>query len=222
MKRRTGAGGGRTAIVAVGWLAASSALAQGSDPPDLSGVWLATSPRNTSGARAGPELTPRARADLESFDPLDDPVIRCVMPVFPRGGFAIYPFEIVQTDKMLVFLNEAFGMVRRIYLDGRQPPEYFPPARRGFSVGHWEGDELVVTTTHIAPGLLNGAGLRQYGDASVVERYRLTDGGRGLEAEVVTTAPQTFLGPRTQQFTWELDPEGMIFESICDPADRRF
>ena len=144
------------------------------------------------------------------------------MPIFPRGGFAIYPFEIVQTDRMLVFLNEAFGMVRRIYMDGRRPPEYFPPARRGFSVGRWEGDELVVHTTHVVAGLLSGNGVRQYGDVSVVERYRLVDGGRGLEAEVTTTAPQTFVEPRQQRFTWELDPDGMIFESVCDPADSRF
>ena len=222
MRGHEGRPGGCCVMAVCGWLAVSAAFAQEGTPPDFSGVWLATTPRNTTGALDGPELTPRAKADLEDFDPLDDPVIRCVMPVFPRGGFNIYPFEIVQTEKLLVFLNEAFGMVRRIYMDGRQPPEYFPPARRGFSVGRWEGDELVVTTTHIAPGLLNGAGLRQYGDATVVERYRLVDGGSGLEAEVVTTAPQTFLSPRTQRHTWELDPDGMIFESVCDPADRRF
>ena len=207
-------------MVVAGWLA-GTAVAQELGPPSLAGVWLATSPRSSLGSGL-PELTPRAQVDREMFDPLDDPVIRCVMPIFPRGGFAIYPFEIVATGQMLVFLNEAFGMVRRIYMDGRQPPEYFPPARRGFSVGHWEGDELVVHTTHIAPGLMSGAGLRQYGDVSVVERYRLVDEGRGLVVEVLTTAPETFAEPRRQRFTWELDPDGMIYESVCDPADRRF
>jgi len=221
MSRHRWASSSLVAIAVAGGLSVS-APAQETSPPDFSGVWLATSPRNTGGARSGPELTPRAQADRDAFDPLDDPVIRCVMPTFPRAGFAIYPFEIVQTEKMLVFLYESFGMVRRIYMDGRQPPEYFPPARRGYSVGHWEGDELVINTTHVAPGLLSGNGLRQYGDVSAVERYRLVDGGRGLEAELVTTAPETFVEPRTQRFTWERDPDGMIFESVCDPADRRF
>ena len=107
-------------------------------------------------------------------------------------------------------------------MDGRQPPEYFPPARRGFSVGHWEGDELVINTTHIVEGLMSGGGLRQYGDVTVVERYRLVNEGRDLEAEVITSAPQTFVEPRIQNYTWELDPDGMIFESVCDPADTRF
>ena len=199
------------------------AVAQEAGPPNLAGVWLSTTPRGGYPSDPPmPELTPRAQADRDAFDPLDDPVIRCVMPIFPRGGFQIYPVEIVQTEKMLVFLNEAFGMIRRVYMDGRQPPEYFPPARRGFSVGHWEGDELVINTTHIIEGLMSGGGLRQYGDVTVVERYRLVNEGRDLEAEVITSAPQTFVEPRIQNYTWELDPDGMIFESVCDPADTRF
>ncbi len=202
--------------------AAIPSVAPAADPPtDFSGVWLATSPRSAAGANR-PEPTPRARADLEAHDPLDDPVIRCVMPGFPRSGLIIYPFEIVQTDKMLVILYEAFGMVRRIYMDGRELPDYLPPARSGYSVGHWEGDELVINTTRVAPGLLTGGGLRQYGDVLAVERFRLRDDGQVLEAEVTITAPETFSTPWVRSFTWELDPGGMIYESVCDPADSRF
>lgn len=190
-------------------------------PPNLAGVWLATSPRNAGGANR-PEPTPRARADLEAFDPLDDPVIRCVMPGFPRSGLIIYPFEIVQTDEMLVFLYEAFGMVRRIHMDGWEPPDYLPPARSGYSVGHWEEDILLINTTHVAPGLLTGGGLRQYGDVEVLERFRLRDDRQVLEVEVTITAPETFSVPWVRSFTWELDPDGMIYESVCDPADSRF
>ncbi len=191
------------------------------DVPDLSGVWLATSPRSVITADL-PELTPRAQADLEAFDPLSDPVIRCVMPGFPRSGLVIYPFEIVQTDELLVFLYEHFGMIRRIYLDGREPPAYLPPGRMGYSVGRWDGDALLVETTHIAEGLLSGAGLRQYGDVSVTERYRLLDGGQGLAVDLTITAPQTFTESWSRRMTWERDPDGMIFEAVCDPADSRF
>ncbi len=189
--------------------------------PDFSGVWMATSLRSAAGADR-PDLTPRAQGDLDASDPLDDPVIRCVPPGFPRSGLIIYPFEIVQTEGLLVFLYESFGMIRRIYMDGRELPEYLPPAIAGYSVGHWDGRELVVETNQVAPGLLTGSGVRQYGDVSVVERYRLVDDGRALEADVAITAPGTFVGPWTRRFTWELDPGGMIFESICDPADSRF
>lgn len=193
---------------------------QAQDMPDMSGVWMATSPRSVLTVNM-PELTPQAQSDMESFDPLNDPNIRCVMPGFPRSGLIIYPFEIVQTEAMIVFLYESFGMVRRIYMDDRELPDYLPPSKVGYSRGHWEQDELVIETSNIAPGLLSGAGLRQYGDVSVTERYRLSGNG-GLEADVEIDAPQTFASPWSRHFTWELDPGGMIFESVCDPADSRF
>ena len=201
-------------------LAVLSGTSAAEEIPDLSGVWLATSPRGGGGER--PELTPRAQADLDAFDPLSDPVIRCVPPGFPRSGPTIYPFEIVQTDTLLVFLYETFGMIRRIYMDGREPPAYLPPNLMGFSVGHWEGDELVIETTNYAPAQLTGDGVQQYGDMAVLERYRLIDDGLGLEGEALITAPGTFKAPWLRTFTWELDPDGMIYESICDPADSRF
>ena len=188
--------------------------------PDLSGVWLATTPRSILIANM-PPLTAQAQADFEAFDPLSDPSIRCVMPGFPRSGLIIYPFEIVQTDSMILFLYESFGMVRRIYMDGRDAPDYLPPSRMGYSVGRWEQNELHIETNSFTPGLLDGAGRAQYGDLSVIERYRLTEEGK-LEADVEITAPETYTSPWVRQFTWELDPEGMIFESVCDPADSRF
>jgi hypothetical protein len=206
------------AMLVVSMLSSSNIFAQ--DIPDISGVWLATSPRSTLTANM-PPLTPQAEADMEAFDPLSDPIIRCVSPGFPRSGLIIYPFEIVQTDNMILFLYESFGMVRRIYVDDRELPEYLPPSSVGYSRGHWEQEELVIETSNVAAGLLSGTGLRQYGDVSVTERYRLRENG-GLEADVEITAPQTFTSPWARQFTWELDPEGMIFESICDPADSRF
>lgn len=189
---------------------------------DFTGVWIATTPRGGSPGNTMPALTPRAQADLENFDPLTDPVIRCVPPGFPRSGLIIYPMQIVQTEDLILFLYESFGMIRRIYMDGRTMPDYWPPSNMGFSVGRFEGDELVIETTNHAPGILISRGVYQYGDVSVLERYRLVDEGRGLEGEVHVTAPETFDGTWSRYFTWELDPNGMIFEAICDPADSRF
>lgn len=197
------------------------AASQAQRSPNFSGVWLPTSQRG-GGGEPLPELTARARADRDAYDPLTDPVIRCVPPGFPRSGPAIYPLEIVQSDQMILILYETFGMIRRIYMDGRASPEYLPPSLMGYSRGHWEGEELVIETTNYAPGLLVSSGVYQYGDMSLVERYRLVDGGRGLEGDVRIIAPQTYTGSWLRQYTWELDPDGMIYESICDPATSRF
>jgi hypothetical protein len=190
-------------------------------PPNFAGVWLATSPRGGGGDPI-PELTARAAADREAYDPLTDPVIRCVPPGFPRSGPTIYPLEIVQTDALLVIIYETFGMLRHVYMDGRPVPDYLPPSLMGFSRGHWDGDELVIETTNYAPGLLVSDGTYQYGDMTVIERYRLSDSGSVLEGEVRVTAPETFAGSWLRRYTWARDPDGMLFESICDPADSRF
>jgi len=189
--------------------------------PDFTGVWLPTSSRS-GGGEPMPALTARAQTDLDNYDALSDPVIRCVPPGFPRSGPIIYPMQIVQTDALILFLYETFGMIRRIYMDGRTMPAYLPPSLMGFSVGHFEGDELVIETKNYAPGLVVSRGVSQYGDMSLVERYRLVDDGAGLEGDVDITAPQTFAATWRRHYTWELDPDGMIFESICDPADSRF
>lgn len=197
------------------------AMLHASAAADLSGVWQATSPRSAGGVNR-PALTARAQAVLDAFDPLNDPVIRCVPGGFPRTGLIIYPFEIIQTESIVVFLYETFGMVRRIYMDDRELPAYLPPARSGYSVGRWDNDDLVVTTTRVAPGLLSGGGLPQYGDVEILERYALSDDGQMLEADVILTAPKTFMAPWTRHFTWELDSGGMVFEWACDPEDSRF
>lgn len=211
--------GKATFCIVIAVVTFSAAAAQ--EVPDFTGVWLATSPRGGAGEPM-PRLTARAQADLNTYDPLTDPVIRCVPPGFPRSGPIIYPMQIVQTEALILVLYETFGMIRRIYMDGRPMPDYLPPSLMGFSVGHFEADELVIQTANYAPGILVGRGVFQYGDMSVVERYRLTNDGRGLEGNVYITAPETLEETWLRQYTWELDPDGMIFESICDPADSRF
>jgi hypothetical protein len=75
----------------------------------------------------------------------------CVEPGMPTvmwgiGGAAM---EIVQQPRRITLLSELANQSRRIYLDGRAPPADFPDQRVGFSIGHWEGDTLVIETTKI-------------------------------------------------------------------------
>lgn len=88
---------------------------------DFAGVWTATSPRSAGGVNRT-DLTLRAQADLDALDPLGDSMIRCVLPGFPRNGLIIYPFGIIQTDEVVLLLDETFAMMRRIYMDGREMP----------------------------------------------------------------------------------------------------
>jgi hypothetical protein len=90
-----------------------------------------------------------------------------------------YGEQIVQTPGRLTFIIENNHIVRRIYLD-RQFPAEIAPTYAGFSIGHWDGDTLVIETRAMKATELG----KRVGLASVthmVERVRKLDGGRTVE-----------------------------------------
>jgi hypothetical protein len=89
-----------------------------------------------------------AKYDVEHYEAN----AHCVEPGMPTvmwgiGGAAM---EIVQQPKRITLLSELANQSRRIYLDGRTIPADFPDQRVGYSVGHWEGNTLVIETGNIA------------------------------------------------------------------------
>ena len=80
----------------------------------------------------------------------DNPDAHCL----PMGHTQFHthpqPRKMIQTDDLIVILYEGNGGIRQIFLDGRPSPDNDPlPWWYGYSTGHWEGDELVVVTTHM-------------------------------------------------------------------------
>ncbi|MFL2547064.1 MAG: hypothetical protein ACJ0SL_06845 [Candidatus Rariloculaceae bacterium] len=194
---------------------ASSAYGQA----DLEGIWT---PNNPPGALLHPmldevNLTPAGRAELEAFTTDDDPAFRCIMPGIPKGFTDPYPMEIIQQEHQIVFLAEYFHQVRRIYMDGREPPEFWPPTLAGYSNGHWEGETLVVRTAHITgDNITDPRGLPFSGseDAYVIERYRRE--GDELKLAVEVHDPINFDGPYLLSRSWEFTPDGEIWEYDCN------
>jgi hypothetical protein len=91
---------------------------------------------------------------------------------------------------------ESFEQVRTIYLDGREhPPADAPRTPMGHSIGHWEGQTLVVDTTHFEAGYIRRNGAPHSDQAHLVERYTRDDGYLlimiTLEDPVYLTAPFT-------------------------------
>src|SRR5438270_6003882 len=77
----------------------------------------------------------------------EDPQAYCVLSGVPREHVVPYPFKILNTKGMIVILYEALHSYRQIYLDGRSLPKDPNPTWMGYSVGHWEGDTLVVNSS---------------------------------------------------------------------------
>ena len=80
--------------------------------------------------------------------------------------------RITQNKDTIVLEYGQFGLKRTIYMNMKEHPRNVKPSRAGHSIGHWEGDTLVVDTVGFLPGFLNTP-VRNSDQLHVVERFVL-------------------------------------------------
>jgi Family of unknown function (DUF6152) len=118
-------------------------------------------------------MTPAAKAIYEGRKYGDDHVLRCLPAGLPRIFGSPYPMQVVDagTHYLMVFLQD--NTPRRVWMDDRDPPAEQPLTSMGFSKGRWEGRTLVIETTMLLPGWLDGSGYPLSGgaDTRIVERW---------------------------------------------------
>jgi hypothetical protein len=139
-----------------------------------------------------PEFAARV-ADLSARQVEEDPVLRCLPPGLPRIG---PPDKIVQRTGEAVFLYEdvSGSFFRIVPTDGRALPQGNEPSFLGDSVGHWEGDTLVVETANFnGQSWLTDNGAFHTKDLRVVERVRRV--GNTLEWTATATDPAVLAEP---------------------------
>ena len=122
-----------------------------------------------------------------------DPEIKCYLPGVPRATYMPYPFQIVESQSALTFVYEYDGAVRNIYLKdpGKAPADSW----MGQSVGHWEGETLVVDVTSLNDQTwFDRAGNFHSDKLHVVERYTRTSPDV-LEYEATVDDPEVFTRP---------------------------
>lgn len=127
----------------------------------------------------------------------DDPEVKCYMPGIPRAAYLPYPFQIIQSQKDILFAYE-YATTNRLINMGK-PVEAATDTWMGTSNGHWEKDTLVVDVT----GFNGNAWFDRAGDFAsdslhVVERYSLIDANT-MNYEATIEDPQTFTQP------WKID-----------------
>jgi hypothetical protein len=152
--------------------------------PDFTGVWETVFGGGRGGRGRGalpappkPSLTPayaaKAAAIAAAKKPEDNPSANCLPPGLPGIMTQPYPIEILFTPGQVTIVIEAYTEVRHIYTD-RPMPEDPDPTFDGTSIGHWEGDTLVVEST----GFLDvprGLSFPHSDKMKVVERFKLSD-----------------------------------------------
>src|SRR4029078_10092378 len=102
------------------------------------------------GAPAGPQLTAAYAAkkrELDSVNAEDNEAANCLPPGMPGVMGQPYPYEFMLTPGKVTIVGEAYMQVRHIYTDGRPMPTDPDPTFNSTSIGHCEGETLVVETT---------------------------------------------------------------------------
>ena len=195
--------------------------------PDLSGIWRAPggSPylRNIAVDLKPGEVLPSAQALYEQHVldlGADSPRAHCLPdppPYYHLAGMS----RIVQTRAVTVIINEGISnsdVHRTIFTDGRElpDPEEMNPAWLGHSVGHWEGDTLVVTTAGFNDrSWLDFVGHPHSESLRTTERFHRRDFGH-MDFEMTLEDPKTFTKPITFKADKTLVADTELLETICE------
>jgi hypothetical protein len=166
-------------------------------------------------------MRPQAGEILKRRLPSEFPDTNCLPAGIPTAGLVSEPVKIVQSPGLIVMLYESEDGHRQIYTDGRKlPKEVAQPAWLGYSVGHWEGDPLVVETAGFNDkSWLDVIGHPHSEALRVVERYRRRDFGH-MDLEMTFDDPQMYTKPFTIKVTQDLLADSDIFESFCNENEK--
>ncbi|MEO6340306.1 MAG: hypothetical protein ABIO39_09735 [Caulobacteraceae bacterium] len=199
--------------------------------PNMGGVWETYRPRPAPGAPPAPRpeeppLTPEYTAKKAAWADAvargvqeDSETANCVPPGLPDVMTQPYPIELLFTPGKLTVAIEAYSQMRRIFTDGRphgSPDQTF----NGHSVGHWEGDELVVDTVGFDPQTrLAVRGVQHSELMHIVERFKLTEKDL-LQVTVTIDDPKALTKPWTRVNTYARHADWDIAEYICEQNNR--
>jgi hypothetical protein len=164
-----------------------------------------------------PYLPAAAAKKKENFENrlTADPEIKCYLPGVPRATYMPYPFQIVQTPQSILIAYEYAGATRTVYMDKAPPSPN--DSWMGHSIGHWEGDTLVVDVTSLNDQTWFDRAGNFHSDAlHVVERYT-PQSADALTYEVTIEDPKVFLRPwkMSMPIYRRLDKDAQLLEFKC-------
>ena len=233
-----------SAVATAGQAQAYKAARTADGKPDLNGIWEALNTANWDiqdhAAKMGPVVAlgaafsvPAGRGVVEGNEVpylpeaaakkkengekwlTSDPEIKCYLPGVPRATYMPYPFQIFQTPQFILMAYEFAGANRTIYMNGKQksPNDTW----MGWSVGHWEGDTLVVDVTSFNDQTWFDRAGDFHSDAlHVVERYTRVSPD-ALDYEATIEDPKVFSRPWKMRMPLyrRLEKDAQLLEYTC-------
>ena len=147
--------------------------------------------------------------------PNNDPAARCLPLGMPRR-MALYPGEFIIQPQRTTMLFEQYSQARRIWTDGRKHPDDVDPGFVGHSIGHWEGDTLVVDTVGIRGDLTFDTLGTPHSDAlHIIEHLRRTAPDT-LEDRITIEDPKAFTRPWEVTRHYTRHKDWQILEYVCE------
>ena len=161
------------------------------------------------------------RAQRAAQNNKDNPDAHCL----PLGLMQLHlhpqPRKIIQTPKLIVILYEAQAGIRQIFMDGRPlPSNDAQPWWYAYSVGHWDGDTLVVETTGFRDDVwldVEGSPLTNTG--KMTERFRRVNYGN-LDIDITVEDPKAYSKPWTVTVKQRVMLDTDLIEFICDENEK--
>ncbi|MFL2553745.1 MAG: DUF6152 family protein [Candidatus Rariloculaceae bacterium] len=158
-------------------------------------------------------LTNVASVARDVFDLFaDEPVLNCIQDGMPRAMFHPSIIEFTNEGSQIIFRSHEHDIRRTIHMSAIADPTKVSPSSLGFSVGEWDGDTLVVTTTRLNWHLSDELGTPQSSNVRLLERFTPTSDGERLDYELTSIDSAYLNGPsvRTAHWVWvpglEIEP----------------
>ncbi len=194
--------------------------------PDWRGIWLpAGRPTLPGTPPLQGEYLERYEAAVATLDAGGEVAERpsnCMPPGMPGVMYQPYNLEFLFTPGKVTIIQEAFMQVRRIFTDGRPLPEDPDPWFNGHSVGHWEGDTLVVETTGIQDTTrLAVIGATHSDQLKITERMQLDpENPDRLVVQTTFEDPLALSEPWVTDYAYTRRRDWEQIEFICAENDR--
>jgi hypothetical protein len=197
--------------------------------PSMAGVWSqtrradVTNPKVQAGFIKELPYTPWGERQWKNYDTnkQGDYAGSCLPFGMSRTIFGPHPIEFVQDDNRLIILAEQNTWFHQVYTDGRPHDPDLPPTWWGDSIGHYEGDTLIVETTNINGYIkVDTIGHPLSSKAKLTQTFKRPNYGT-IQHTITYDDPKTYTKPWTITNTWSLEPiaDTKLLEYSCEEGN---
>jgi hypothetical protein len=199
---------------------AANALTAADRQRQIFRVWSRDAGESYPRASEPLRFTPEALAAQAAWDPLtDDTGLRCIPQGMPGVMANPYPIEFVDEGEEIVLRVEEWDTVRTIHMTQDADIDDVSATALGHSVGHWEGDTLIVRTTNISWPYYDDVGTPQSAVMEVEERFSPVENGSRLEYVQTAVDPLPFTEPAVRKGYFWLEAGAEVKPFNCQLAD---